>query len=391
MSSRDSAEPTVSEKQRAQERREAMRNEDQARTRELQSLYDTWVNKNPNVATDFIDVTTEILSDAGLTFDSVNARVKSFHSFRQKALRREPNGEYTYADPWNEIHDRIGVRVTTYHSTEIPDIVDALDEELTVLRRIDKTAETRISGQLGYGSHHLICRVEESSPSELTPYEGLLFEIQVRTVLQHAWAEFEHDIRYKASAHKSDPRIDRAFALAAGLIELADQQFDQVAQIMEESRHGEQPGSIAPEETSAHEPQREVTDSIELTEEMLPGVLTLLLPKAPRSKSEHYAWLEELLKNNGIKTFGQLRSLVQPAEVSAIEKAMRYNFTPGHVRIIDDLLLSKFGQEHVNRTEDTGEHQKRRKTRLRARLNQLKKAGLIPDPEADPAGDDPSS
>lgn len=383
-----------SEKQRAQERREAIRREDRARTRELQSLYDTWVNKNPGAAAVFTDVTKEILSDAGLTFDSVNARVKSFHSFRQKALRREPNGEYSYADPWHEIHDLVGVRVTTYHSTEIPDIVEALDEELTVLRRIDKTAETRISGQLGYGSHHLICRVDENSPTELSPYEGLLFEVQVRTVLQHAWAEFEHDIRYKSSGQHSDPRIDRAFALAAGLIELADQQFDQVAQILEESRQPHRTGSVEPDVVATQESRREITDSIELTEEMLPGVLTLLLPKAPRSKSEHYPWLEELLSLNGINTFGQLRELVQQDKIAELEKAMRYKFTPGHVRIVDDLLLATFGQDHIDRTETTGDHQKRRKTRLRVRFNQLKKAGLNPlslGHGDDPAGVDPSS
>ena len=52
--------------------------------------------------------------------------------------------------------------------------------------------------------------------------------MQIRTVLQHAWAEFEHDIRYKRSGEAPDPQIDRAFTLAAGLIELADQQFSAI-------------------------------------------------------------------------------------------------------------------------------------------------------------------
>lgn len=46
----------------------------------------------------------------------------------------------------------------------------------------------------------------------------------MKTVLQHAWAEFEHDIRYKSSGDVN-PAINRAFTLASGLIELADDQF----------------------------------------------------------------------------------------------------------------------------------------------------------------------
>lgn len=207
--------------------------EDRERQRKLQSRYDSWMTKHPTARRDFVAAITEILSDAGLAFDSVTARIKSLRSLTEKALRRDKQGTYVWPDPWHEIHDIIGIRITTYHSTEIPDIMDALGDSLSVVRTIDKTAETRISGRLGYGSQHLICRVTSASPSELAPYQGMLFEVQLRTVLQHAWAEFEHDIRYKAS-NVSDPRIDRAFALAAGLIELADQQFDQVAAVYDE-------------------------------------------------------------------------------------------------------------------------------------------------------------
>lgn len=352
--------------------------QDREITRALQSRYDSWTQRHPNAAADFIDTVTEILSEAGLAFDAVTARVKSLRSLRHKALRRSPDGGYAYPDPWESIHDIIGVRITTYHSMEIPAIMAALGDSLTVLRTIDKTAETRISGRLGYGSQHLICLVDSSAPAELHPYAGMRFEVQLRTVLQHAWAEFEHDIRYKAPEGATDPRIDRAFALAAGLIELADQQFDQVVAVLEESAASDAAETTQPD--SAHAlPSEQATaaDEIVLSAQTLPGVLTMLLPSSPRSKSEHYAWAEQLLGANGITTVGQLRELVSPRRLERIKVAMKYRFTPGHVRIVDDALLAARGVAHIAATAHSGEAPARRPRRMRQRLQQLRASGAL--------------
>ncbi len=48
-------------------------------------------------------------------------------------------------------------------------------------------------------------------------------EIQVRTVLQHAWAEIEHDIQYK-SASVIPAEIRRRFMSLAGMLEIADRE-----------------------------------------------------------------------------------------------------------------------------------------------------------------------
>lgn len=367
--------------------------EDREVTRALQSRYDSWVTRHPRAAEDFVDAIREIISEAGLAFDNVTARVKSFRSLRQKALRRNDDGTYVYPDPWVDVHDIIGVRITTYHSTEIPAIMDALGDSVEILRTINKTAETRISGRLGYGSQHLICRVSSASPAELSPYADMKFEVQLRTVLQHAWAEFEHDIRYKAPEGATDPRIDRAFALAAGLIELADQQFDEVVAVLEESTPEDSPAPAAANgvgtDEAADTSARAAADDIVLTEETLPGVLTMLLPDSPRSKSEHYDWAEELLKLNGISTVGKLRELLNPRRLSAVNKAMKYRFTPGHVRIIDDLLLAARGAQHIEATANTGHSPRRRPPRLRSRLQQLAEAGALEEPNEGEGGSGP--
>ncbi|WIM66944.1 GTP pyrophosphokinase family protein [Corynebacterium breve] len=323
----------------------------------LGSTYHEWVKAHPDAADDFQKAIEDTLSDAGINYDRVVARVKSWKSLKHKARKTTDKGAPVYPDPWSDIHDKIGVRITVLHSTDIPVVLDILAHSFDVIRSIDKALETKVSGGFGYGSHHLVVTVNEESEG-LQDYVGIDFEIQVRTVLQHAWAEFEHDIRYKRGQGDIDPQVDRSFTLAAGLIELADQQFDQIAAL--------------------HDPEtlRPTDEEVELTAETLPGILAMLVgTRFPRSRFEHYRWLEELLVLNNITTVSQLTDLLNEADIEAVSSAMNYRFVPGQVRIIDDLLLNRFGREHIERTAKTGTNPAQRKERLKRRLKLLRSAG----------------
>ena len=322
---------------------------------QLHQRYQEFCTRYPNAAADFLGAIEDVLSDAGLTYDHVTARVKEWRSLRSKSRKRRPDGMLMYPHPWQDIHDLIGVRVTTYHSTEIPRIIEALTEVFEVRRSVDKTAQTRVSGSFGYGSHHLILRV---APAQVTPvlqaYAGREFEVQIRTVLQHAWAEFEHDIRYKRRGNtgKLAPEVDRAFTLAAGLIELADQQFDLIAA-----------------QQSATDTTAPIDLDVKFTAETLPGIIALLHGNTiPQSRLEHYHWLEELLHAHGLTTVAQLTELMSPANLERVKTALHYTFQPGQVRIIDDLLLAAFGEEHIAKTGTTGNFPAQRPARLRHRL-----------------------
>ena len=322
---------------------------------QLHQRYQEFCTRYPNAAADFLGAIEDVLSDAGLTYDHVTARVKEWRSLRSKSRKRRPDGMLMYPHPWQDIHDLIGVRVTTYHSTEIPRIIEALTEVFEVRRSVDKTAQTRVSGSFGYGSHHLILRVP---PARVTPvlqaYAGREFEVQIRTVLQHAWAEFEHDIRYKRRGNtgKLAPEVDRAFTLAAGLIELADHQFELIAA-----------------QQSATDTTAPIDLDVKFTAETLPGIIALLHGNTiPQSRLEHYHWLEELLHAHGLTTVAQLTELMSPANLEQVKTALHYTFQPGQVRIIDDLLLAAFGEEHIAKTGTTGKFPAQRPARLRHRL-----------------------
>ncbi|MHA2789326.1 GTP pyrophosphokinase [Corynebacterium sp. S7] len=322
----------------------------------LGTKYHDWVRAHPGAAEDVKDALEDLLTDAGVNFDTVDARVKTWNSLKAKARKRRPDGSLSYPNPWEDIHDIVGARITVLHSTEIPVVLDILANSFNILRSVDKALETKVSGGFGYGSHHLVVEVTDDSDG-LEDYIGLDFEIQVRTVLQHAWAEFEHDIRYKRGTGELDPQVDRSFTLAAGLIELADQQFDQIAALQD------------PEHFRVDESE------IQLSEETLPGILAMLVgTRFPRSRSEHYRWLTELLHANGVTTVQELSDLLNDTDIETVSKAMKYRFQPGQVRIIDDLLLNRFGEDHIKRTGHSGNRSEQRTARLKQRLKLLRNA-----------------
>lgn len=320
----------------------------------LGSTYFAWVREHEDAATTFRHALHELMRDAGVNFDRVDARVKSWTSLKEKARKTRADGELVYPDPWNDIKDIVGARITVLHSTEIPAVQRLLADQFEVLRSVDKAEETRVAGGFGYGSHHLVVRVEHQSEG-LEDYVGQVFEVQIRTVLQHAWAEFEHDIRYKRAAEKLDPQVDRAFTLAAGLIELADQQFDQIAAVAD--------------------PQEKVNTDVdaEISPETLPGILTVLLGNQfPLSRAGDYRFCTELLRAHGIEHVSEVAELINPADIEALSNSLSYPFVPGQVRVVDDLLLNRYGTEHIQRTWDAGSRPQVRRKRLTTRLALLR-------------------
>lgn len=317
----------------------------------LSNQYHEWVRVHPRAARDFRDAIEDLLNDAGIIFDRVAARVKGWPSLKAKAKKRNIDGELMYPNPWDDIQDIVGVRVNVFHSTVIPEAITIFGDSFEVIKSVDKAAETRVAGGFGYGSHHLVLRVTEDM-EDLADFVGMRFEVQIRTVLQHAWAEFEHDIRYKQGLGAPSPQVDRLFTLAAGLIELADNQFDEIAALKDPAHHAD--------------------SDIEISAETLPGILAVLLDgRFPRSRSEHYRWLADLLETNGITTMNQLENLLSERDIETVHDAMKYRFRPGQVRLIDDLLLNRFGKDHIEATGDTGTRRDRRQ-RLISRLKALR-------------------
>lgn len=148
---------------------------------------------------------------------SLSTRIKEPRSLDRK-LRR-PDRTY---DSLNDVTDLIGARIITYFEDTIERIAAIVEKEFDVdfSHSIDKRKSLDVS-RFGYRSLHYVCRLKDPAHSSYA------FELQIRTILQHAWAEIEHDLGYKSEA--SIPvEVRRRFSRVASLLEVADAEFTSI-------------------------------------------------------------------------------------------------------------------------------------------------------------------
>ena len=300
----------------------------------------------------YVHLVTSLLDEAGINYLSVEGRTKSVASFAAKAMRRV-DGRQLYADPAREITDQIGVRVITYVHSDVAAVAGVFDDALQILDDRDLGEETASEGRFGYASRHLLVEVSDPPPPSYDDLLGLRASIQVRTVLQHAWAEFEHDIRYKGTVpeeHASD--LDRRFTLAAGLLELADQEFAAIRDRLQTN---------APAGT----PDADPTDP-RVSGQELAAFLAGQYTDAGWSHTDHYGWIAGLLLELGITSLDELADLLTSVDPDAIIQRMGYRYPAGAVRRLDDALLAIFGRQYVGLIGNS-----HRAPQLQARLEKL--------------------
>lgn len=162
----------------------------------------------------------QVIRDAKLPFHSVTARVKDRASLAHKLSRPDKS----YARLW-DVTDLIGLRVETYFE----DHVEAVSRLIEANFKVDFGHSSARERPAGYRSVHYVCAAEGG------PHADFRFEVQLRTVLQHAWAEVEHDLGYKADDAVPE-LIRRRFARVASLLEIADQEFVSIRRDLVTSR-----------------------------------------------------------------------------------------------------------------------------------------------------------
>lgn len=198
---------------------------------------DRWVREFERSSSKYLALEEAAVADLEMHLQEMNLRgqvhdirhrVKEVASFREKVDRKN------YLDPLNEMRDLVGIRIVCLYPSVLADVDKAVRAAFDVIRFEDKS-KGEAPELWRYSSIHYDCRLPEShSGPRYDGIKGIVFEVQVRTLLQDAWAVVEHKLGYKNEKSIPD-ELKREFSALAGLFHIADNSFQAIADQVERS------------------------------------------------------------------------------------------------------------------------------------------------------------
>jgi putative GTP pyrophosphokinase len=269
----------------------------------LRSWYDERAPIYKELVETLENLVREILDREGIEYVHVEARLKKFDSFEKKIVINR------YRSP-DEVEDLAGVMIVGSVLSNAELISKKIKSGKEFQIDWDKSVDHKIKladDRVGYrGKNYVAIFRDEAfrNTSEYNKFKDLRFEIQIKTLLDYAWGKIEHDRNYKIAEElqeKGDVR--RRFKLAAGTLELVDNEFDRLY------KETELIANPILSRISKEDPNLEINPFalrhfLTLYFSDIPGFIELF--QDPRDQ------LLDELSSMGIKTLADLNEIVEP-------------------------------------------------------------------------------
>ncbi|OGI90392.1 hypothetical protein A2911_00155 [Candidatus Nomurabacteria bacterium RIFCSPLOWO2_01_FULL_40_15] len=166
----------------------------------------------------------QVLNNGEIKIYGISSREKAPEKLKEKIARKEAKGiEYKILE---DIEDLAGVRVVTYLESHQEQAVNLIYREFEGSR---PGIQNKYDPQ-GYRGTHFVLQLDETRTKlpEYVRYKGLKCEVQVASILYHAWSEIEHDVIYK-------PGGDLEKLRSLGLDDIENSFHEIMAQHLEEA------------------------------------------------------------------------------------------------------------------------------------------------------------
>lgn len=185
--------------------------------KKIRPLYEDYSNR-------LISLLKSILDNQNIDYHLIEGRAKTVESLEEKVKRK------IYGNPLKEITDLCGIRIIVYYQKDISTVEKLIKKNFIVDKEnsIDKSIILK-NNEFGYLSNHYVIKLKQNRKElpEWETFKDIQCEIQLRTVLQHAWAAISHELQYKSN-HDIPNFLKRRLFRLAGLFELADEEFGAV-------------------------------------------------------------------------------------------------------------------------------------------------------------------
>ncbi|UWF76684.1 MULTISPECIES: GTP pyrophosphokinase [Microbacterium] len=277
------------------------------------------------------------LHAAGLNHFRVEARVKSRASFEQKVRK----------NPTREVEDVVGVRILVFFRSDLV-VAEEVVRKMLILEQgsyVDK-ADLLQDSEFGYRSIQFIGRTKKGGwdayPDpmwQVSVNSGDKVEVQIRTLLEHGFAEVEHDIRYKPGPVDITADVHRRFALTAALLEQADTNLDDIRSILHSreetrttSRAADIKGSDAERFTRASRASIDLDRDIRIALDLKHGHVLKSVREVERAASLA-GWTTFWQYQHAVESYGELGRRLAIACADTSRGVVFIDFEPQHAPI----------------------------------------------------------
>ncbi len=198
-------------------------------TESLQEIYAAHFLKWENYLSNISQKIRRELYKSGLKF-SLKSRIKTIESLNVKRIQLE----HLNAGGSKKIKDLLGLRTIVPFQEDVENIITMLQKKFDVLE-VERKSENLSYREFAYDSVHLIISVDDGD--FLFPEQCLkCCEIQIRTILQDAWAEVEHELIYKSDLRFYNESTRKKLAALNANLTLSDMIFQEIKDAQKESR-----------------------------------------------------------------------------------------------------------------------------------------------------------
>ena len=186
----------------------------------LYKSYESLADTRHQTAKDLED----ILDDAFSSLPSpptIKVRIKKFQSYYKKYIQLLKNG---ITCP--QITDLMGIRIICPFIEDLKAVEEIINKQFKVIET-DHKGHHNFS-EFGYESTHLLIEIPEAIIKTRGQTGCSVAEIQIRTILQDAWAEVEHELYYKTEFNPVDTPMKRKLAAVNANLTLVDWVFQEI-------------------------------------------------------------------------------------------------------------------------------------------------------------------